>query len=181
MKIVALFVAGLFILSAFVGAKNNKSEKFAGKDDIKTFSWFVSSLPYSVSSVDKENSMRYSFYFITGHYMYEKGFHADGIIFHFPNIYDGKEHWANLTGYAEIKFLDGEYYRNDNYKVVTHWWGSPGFTYYSIKIIFSRKIEFIHLHLDYSEDDRYIRTIDRTFYGRWSDFFMMKMFIYSCL
>ncbi|MEM2258641.1 MAG: hypothetical protein QXE46_01905 [Candidatus Thermoplasmatota archaeon] len=169
MKIIALFIAGLFILCAFAGAKKEKFE-----EGEKTFSWFISPVPYGSIEIDKGNeaSIRYSFYFLTAHYRWEKGFHADGIIFHFPNIYDGREHWANLTGYAEIKFLDGEYYRNDNYNITTHWWGSPGFTYYYIKIIFSKKIEFIHLYLDYTEDNEYIRTIDRTFYGNWNGKFI---------
>jgi hypothetical protein len=179
MKIIALFVAGLFVLS-FAGAKKEKIESE------KTFSWFISSVPYSSLDIDrgKEPFIRYSFYFLTAHYIWEQGLHADGIIFHFPNIYDGREHWANLTGLLEIKFLDGEYYRNDNYNVTTHWWGSPGFTYYYIKVIFSRKIEFVHLFLVYTEDDEYIRTIDRTFYGRWNMFYgenildgMMETFI----
>lgn len=113
---------------------------------------------------------RCSLCYVTGHYTWDGVTpHANGAEFHFFFIHDGDTHWINLTGHIEIEFRDGEYVRDSDFDLVTQWFGDDKKVMPLTVTLFwpDRSINWIHFTVDYSEDDQYIRTIERTFYGNW--------------
>ena len=107
---------------------------------------------------------------MTGYYTWDGVIpHANGAEFHFFFVHDGDNHWINLTGRIEIEFKDGEYVKDNDFNIVTQWFGDDKKVMpLTIKLFWpDRPINWIHFTVDYSEDDQYIRTIERTFYGNW--------------
>jgi hypothetical protein len=120
-------------------------------------------------------SKRCSAFFLSAHLFWE-GFkpHVDGVRFNFLTVHDGCHHCINLTGHAEITFVDGASFADDDYRVTTEWWGGdetarPLMVFVPVALSWpDRPIDRLYFHLSYEEDGVYIRTIERIFYGNWT-------------